>query len=413
MRALPLPSLSFLHSLPSPSRMPGLLQGVPFVLLCALTSLAQPIPADDWAKSYRGWHYYPSWVIPPSCIDPATCGAPPYVNRTGGFVDCFQVWSTSDPFADPPPSPRYVASYLFFDGIGYRSALATSDDLVHFEQPLAPEGILFSTRDITTPSDFDYGGAALIGPLMTDYNVTAPRVLARINASFWYAYFAQHTRDALEPPPGATGLARSTDARTWTRATPHPILDTNATRGAAAWEQVQVYAPFLVLGADGSVRDFYNAKGAFEQSGVASLPGGASALPGVDALGRSAWVRSPLNPVLRNDPAFDAHMASDPKVFYDAALGAWVMLYFGFGGDSHIPGASICIAFSRDGLSWTKASTPLYLPGGHPQGLDKCHAHKAWLNVDATGRKFLYYTGDDCHGRGILLLTSTPLAGVQ
>ena len=107
-------------------------------------------------------------------------------------------------------------------------------------------------------------------------------------------------------------------------------------------------------------------------------------------------------------------MASDPKVFFDDSLdsgaGAWVMLYFGLGGTAAPPGAAICIAFSRDGVSWQKASAPLYLPGGHPRGHDRAHAHNAWLNVDATGRRYLYYTGDDGTGRrGILLLTSAPL----
>ena len=61
-------------------------------------------------------------------------------------------------------------------------------------------------------------------------------------------------------------------------------------------------------------------------------------------------------------------------------------------------------------MAWEKASSPLYKPGGHPRGHDRAHAHKAWLNVDASGRKFLYYTGDDGAGkRGILLLTSMPL----
>ena len=374
-----------------------------------------PIPADEWALSYRNWSYFSDWIIPPSCVDPATCGAPPYVNRSTGFTDIFQVYSLSDPFASPPPSPRFRAAYTFYDGIGYQTALATSDDGVRFTQPLAPEGILYSPR-ATWPSregDFDYGGAAFVGPLLTDYNVTAPRVLARVNGFSWYAYFAQRTRNALEPPPGATGLAFSRDGVTWERSADAPILDVNESRGAGAWEDVQVYAPFLLATPDGGLADFYNAKGSNEQSGIARLPGGAAALPGIGADGRSAWVRDAANPVVRNGNVFDEHMASDPKVFFDASLdggaGAWVMLYFGFGGNqSH--GAAICAAFSRDGAAWEKASSPLYLPGGHPRGHDRAHAHKAWLNVDASGRKFLYYTGDDGSGkRGLLLLTSTPL----
>ena len=162
--------------------------------------------------------------------------------------------------------------------------------------------------------------------------------------------------------------------------------------------------------------DFYNARSVppqTEQSGFATLPGGAAELPGVDPVtNASAWTRFAANPVIRNggNTTDDTRMASDPKVFWDASLGggqgAWVMFYFGVGDAG---GASICVAFSWDAREWTKATQPLYGPGGHPRGLDACHAHKAWLTADSTGRMYLYYTGDDCKGRGILLLTSTPL----
>ena len=366
--------------------------------------------------AYRNWSYYPDWVIPPSCIDPVTCTAP-YIGNPAGVSDCFSVWSVSDPHAAVPPSPRYLASYLFYDGVGYQTAVAYSDDLVHFTQPLAPAGVLFGPRTSwpAAPGEFDYGGAALIGFLMKDYNVTAPRVLARAAPSgrFWASYYAQPTRHAYEPPPGATGLASSQDGFSWTRETPVPILDTVAAHGAQPWEDAQVYAPFLVLSADGStVSDYYNAKGTAEQSGLATLA--AAALPGL-AGNHSLWARSPANPVLPSGPpgAHDSRLASDPKVFWDASLdsgrGAWVMLYFGVGSTPATASASICIAFSRDAVAWTKATQPLYTAGGHPRGYDKEHAHKAWLNVDASGRKYLYYTGVGPQGRGILLLTSTPL----
>ena len=210
------------------------------------------------------------------------------MNRTGAFTDIFQVWSVSDPWAEPPPSPRFVGVYTFYDGVGYQTAWSSSDDLVHFTQPLAPVGILYSPRTSwpSQPGEFDYGGAAFVGPLLTDYNVTAPRVLARAPGSgrFWYAYFGQPTRGSMEPPPGASGLASSSDGWLWVRETATPFLDTLPAHGAQPWEQVgrgrasghpgrdtqsspaplllvlllllhmqvQVYAPYLVMSPDGS-----------------------------------------------------------------------------------------------------------------------------------------------------------------
>jgi hypothetical protein len=392
--------------------------------------------ADAWSQSYRGWSYSPDWVLPPSCIDRATCKAP-YVNVSGAFTDIFQVWRL--PVGEDGPlrasaaalglllantsSPLYVGVYTFYDGIGYQTAWSLSQDLVTFTQILSPTGILFSPRTswASAPGQFDFGGAAFVGPILADYNVTAPRVLQRVNGKFWYAYFGQPTRNALEPPPGATGLASSVDGLTWVRETEVPILDVEPAHGAMPWEGTQVYAPFLLL-QGGTVTNIYNARGApmnefGEQSGLATLD--ASLLPGINATtNASLWTRFAGNPVLRDgtsfagNETFDTEMTSDPKLFWDASLdggkGAWVVIYFGLGPTSG-GGAAICIAFSRDGVEWSKASTPLYKPGGHPGGLDKCHAHKAWLTVDETGRKHLFYTGDDCNGRGILLLTSTPL----
>jgi hypothetical protein len=393
--------------------------------LCAPRAAAQPIPADEWAARYRNWSYAPDWVLPPSCVDPATC-APPYVNISGAFTDIVQV------YANPlGAAPALIATYTFYDGVGYQTARAFSEDGVHFTQPLAPDGIVFSPRSgawPSAPTDFDYGSTAFVGPLLTDYNVTAPRALAKVRGAdgserYWTSYIGFPARNALEPPPGATGLASSIDGFSWTRETPQPVLDVQPAHGAQPWEGTQVYAPFLVLNAtSGLVTDYFNARGKpmtefGEQSGIAYLP--SAQLPGWNATtNASSWRRFSGNPVLHNgwSPAgnetFDTAMASDPKVYWDATLdggaGAWIMIYFGLGPSSG-GGAAICIAFSRDGVAWTKASSPLYKPGGHPRGLDKCHAHKAWLNADATGRMFLYYTGDDCNGRGILLLTSTPL----
>jgi len=74
--------------------------------------------------------------------------------------------------------------------------------------------------------------------------------------------------------------------------------------------------------------------------------------------------------------------------------------------------AGINLAVSRDLESWTKASTPLYQAGGHPNGLDVSECHKVWLT--GSGRSeddtiYMYYTADSGHGRGIALLTSNPI----
>lgn len=301
--------------------------------------------------------------------------------------------------------------------------------MVHFaldDPTLAPgqPGIVFSPREGRPPlndpkpaeGDWDWGSQTFIGPLVLDYNVSATRVLRRAtkDAVLWYAYGAYPTRNSYEPAPGADGFASSADGLNWVRRTPHATVDTVADHGAQTWEDSQVYAPFIIEAPDGSLADFYNAggPGGREQSGAAYLPGGADALPGYDfSINASEWVRDPANPTLPSG-SVDSYQASDPKVFYDNVQRVWVMVYFCNGGTPK-GGASICLAFSDDQRTWAKASTPIYNNGGHPGGLDTCHAHKSWITGDGkTDRLYLYYTGvsgPGCNTRGILLLTSTPM----
>lgn len=73
---------------------------------------------------------------------------------------------------------------------------------------------------------------------------------------------------------------------------------------------------------------------------------------------------------------------------------------------------SIWHALSLPAALCCQATTPLYEAGGHPAGLDACECHKVWLtgNGKNDGTMYLYYTADSCHGRGIALLTSKPVA---
>lgn len=59
-------------------------------------------------------------------------------------------------------------------------------------------------------------------------------------------YFAQPSRYACEPPPGATGVASSTDGVHWERALEVPMMDTYPAHGAKPWEQTQQYAHYLL-----------------------------------------------------------------------------------------------------------------------------------------------------------------------
>ena len=332
---------------------------------------------DAWCAPYRGWHYLAQHVI----------AAQPDLP---GFPD---VHMTDVPTVyQLPGDDAWYLSFIGFDGQGYQSFVARSDDLVHW-QPLGlalgygPEG------------EFDHGGRVLGAYLYESWDIRAPRRLRRHEGLFWSLYGAYPRQGGYELRPGYEGVAVSDDGLHWRRAQDQPILSVYDS-DCATWEADCIYQPWLVEH-DGRYYNFYNAaEGRYEQTGLAVS----------DDL--RYWRRHADNPVVRNRPGgWDEVFCSDGKVFWDGDR--WLMLYFGVGRG----GAHIMAACSRDLLHWTAHPEPLYQAGGNPSGLDRQYAHKVSLIYRADQDTFyLFYNavGDD--GRGIGLITSRPLhaaAGVS
>jgi len=327
---------------------------------------------DRWAAPYRGWHYWPEHVIP---ADPQIPGFKDFRNTDVPTV--YQL----------PGDKKWYMSFIGFDGRGYNSFVAESEDLVHWKNMrlamgFGPEG------------QFDHGGCVLGAYLYESYDVKVPRVLKKRDRKFWSLYGCYPRQGAYELRPGYEGVAASDDGLTWRRAKPSYILSVHEP-DVGAWEKDCIYQPWLVEH-EGRFYDFYNAaNGGMEQTGVATS---------ADLL---SWTRYAGNPVIRNRAGgYDANFASDPKVFRDGDH--WVMFYFGVGRG----GAHVMAAFSRDLLHWTAHAEPLYKAGGNPSGLDRQYAHKISLVYSPADETFyLYYCACGVRGRGIGLITSKPLAG--
>jgi predicted GH43/DUF377 family glycosyl hydrolase len=320
----------------------------------------------QWSAFFRGWHYYPDYVIPPN----------PDESLKFKMTDCPLVWKLGD---------EWQMWYTGFDGTGYQTALATSTDLIHWKS----QGIVMTYGEAGA---YDAGGVTFGGLLMESYDLKAPRTPKRWNGKYWVLYGCYPRRGGYELRPGAEGLAWSDDGKTWHRNSKNtPTLSID---GAKEWEQSCIYQPWL-LEHDGKFWDFYNAANGFiEQSGIATS---------ADLV---HWTRHPENPVLRNGPTGSANekFCSDPKVFRDGDH--WVIIYFGVGRGV----ASIMAAYSRDLVHWTQDPEPLYKPGGHPKGLDKQHAHKISLVYNPTNDTFyMYYCAVNGPNRGIALLTSKSI----
>eukprot|EP00823_Brevimastigomonas_motovehiculus_P002692 TRINITY_DN1620_c0_g1_i1.p1 TRINITY_DN1620_c0_g1~~TRINITY_DN1620_c0_g1_i1.p1 ORF type:complete len:372 (-),score=41.30 TRINITY_DN1620_c0_g1_i1:142-1257(-) len=359
------------------------------LFLLSLSSFVSALPVTEWSKKYRGWSYYPDFVVPPNPKGPGLDNAQ--------LTDCAIVWQSRQ-------DSYYHLFYTFFNKVGYQTAAAISSDLIHWD--FSP-GLVFPYNEIE--GSFDYGGVTFGGLLFENNSIEAPRYPLRFNNRYWVLYGSYPHRDGYELRPGAEGVAFSdvlTGSGIWQRYSKTvPILSVYQ-QGVKSWEKDCIYQPFLIKNGE-LFYDFYNAANeGTEQSGLASLP--ASSFPGLDLTRNvSLWSRHPSNPLLPNggSGSFDNLMASDPKVFWDGDH--WTMIYFGGLKDGH---ADIMIAFSTDLIQWEKDPTPLYKGGGHPTGLDSDHAHKISLIYRPdTNTYYLFYTAVGKKGRGIALLTSKKL----
>ncbi len=355
---------------------------VTVICLVSMGIVAFAAPADksgdidmaqvkEWSKAFRGWHYYPEYVIQP---EPGISG---YENvKMTDVPTVFRI----------PGEDGWFMSFIGFNGEGYQTFLAQSGDLVHWKNMrlamgFGPEG------------DFDHGGVVLGAYLYESYGIKDERLLKKRNGVYWTLYGAYPRQGGYELRPGYEGVAMSTNGRNWTRAQDDPILSIYQ-EDCGEWEQSCIYQPWLVEH-KGRFYNFYNAA----NEGIEQLGAAFSS----DLLN---WRRHVNNPVIPHGAggSYNEKFSSDGKVFLDGDH--WVMFFFGVGQG----GAHIMAAYSRDLVNWTVDPEPLYKNGGHPNGLDAQYAHKISLVYrKETDTYYMFYNAVGEKGRGIALLTSRPL----
>ncbi len=327
---------------------------------------------DLWSAPYRSWNYWPDHVI----------SARPLIE---GFE---QFHNTDVPTVYRlPGDDKWYMSFIAFDGKGYNSFVAESEDLVRWKN-------LRQAMGFGPEGEFDHGGCVIGAFLYESYDIKAPRLLKKRNGKYWTLYGAYPRQGGYELRPGYEGIASSAGGVVWKRSRDKYILSVRDS-DCGQWEQSCIYQPWLVEH-EGTFYDFYNAaNGGVEQMGLAVS----------DNL--FDWNRFEGNPVVRNTPGgYDEKFCSDGKVFRDGDH--WAMFYFGVGRG----GAHIMVAFSRDLFHWTVHPEPLYKAGGHPLGLDKTYAHKISLVYNRQNDTFyMFYCAVGNKGRGIGLITSRPIEG--
>lgn len=248
---------------------------------------------------------------------------------------------------------KFYCFYIGFDGKGYRTAIAVSDDLINWEK----KGVVL---DAGSGRPWDDSGRA-ISCLLCDTDLYGNRELIKLNGKYWMFYHA-YPGVGYEVGAAANGIAWSIDEELleW-HCEEQPIFQKGET---GCWDGGGLYSCW-VIPKDGKYFMYYNGKDSeewpwHEQVGLAVS----------DSL-LGEYKRFDGNPVLRVTPDhWDSQFSCGQHVLYDSKKKIWVMFYCGLGGP-----ARDGVAISDDMIHWKKCEEPI-IPVGNSGELDSTCAHK-------------------------------------
>ncbi len=279
--------------------------------------------------------------------------------------------------------------YISFDGKGYETRLAKSDNLLDWK----PLGCILKRGKSGAWDSAQADG----WPTLLDPAWEGPNTLKKFNNRYWMMYLGGN-KNGYETDPLSTGVAWTDDptsVKEWTRYEKNPVLSPNDP-DAREFETKTIYKHYTVEDSTRSLGgrfvNFYNAKqkGVWrEQIGVAVSD---------DLL---AWKRVGTKPVIENGVPGKAALSADPMI---KRIGdVWVMFYFGFLWRDDVKGAFDTFACSYDLKEWTKwDGEPLVKPS---EPYDSVHAHKPWV-IKHNGIVYHYYCAVGDKGRCIALSMS-------
>jgi predicted GH43/DUF377 family glycosyl hydrolase len=277
----------------------------------------------------------------------------------------------------------WYMTYIVFDGQGYETWLAESDDLLHWES----KGKILSFTENTWDANQKAGYPSLINmDWGGDYS------MEKYQGKYWMTYLGGNTT-GYEAGVLKVGVANSnslTEVHEWSTNN-EPLLSPED-KDVRWFDNKTIYKSHVIHDRDKhtghSFIMYYNAKGDtadFESIGMAVSD---------DML---SWTRYGKDPVITRYKGIcgDAQIARLNDLY--------VMFYFGA---FWKPGAFERFACSYDLINWTDWNGPdLIAPS---EGYDKTYAHKPWV-IKWEGVVYHFYNAVGENGRVIALATSKDL----
>ena len=285
---------------------------------------------------------------------------------------------------------RFYMAYIGYDGTGYQTGLASSNNLTHWEKL----GCILR-RDPNSPV-IRYNVA--MNWIVRENTLRSVGKLKKVRGRFLGVYHA-YPKPGYEEGPAVIGLCWSDDLLHWE-------LGDICLRpeDGADWERGGLYKPCL-LEHQCVFYLFYNAKtpnlpraqggGWREQTGVAT------------STDLKRWKRYEGNPIIPNGPAGspDERFASDPCVLLDGRN--WVMFYYGLDARGK---ARDLLAVGEDPFHPKKVDRIL-IDVGPPGTVDSTYAHKPSVVYSDDALYHFYCAVSGRHPnevRGISVASSRP-----
>ncbi len=277
---------------------------------------------------------------------------------------------------------KWYMVYIIFDGNGYETAIAVSDDLLSWQ----PLGKILPFRQGTWDAMQAAGYIAL-----QDHVWGGSYALRTHDDKYWLSYLGGKLK-GYESDPLAISLAWSPDPtkpEPWTRLEA-PVL-TRDQPDCRDWEKLTQYKSNIIHDKDSTLGYpyvmYYNGKrdSGYERIGMAV------------SNDMKTWLRYGKQPVIDNGKG----ISGDPQVVRMGDV--WVMFYFGA---FWKPKAFDTFACSQDLVHWTKWTGPHLIEPSEPW--DQEYAHKPWM-VKHDGVVYHFYNAVGNQGRVIALATSKDL----
>src|SRR3972149_9076463 len=281
----------------------------------------------------------------------------------GKRVDCPSVFRHGD---------KWYMMYIIFDGSGYETAIAESQDLLNWK----PLGKILSFRQGTWDATQAAGFIAL-----QEHIWGGSYQLQKYEGKYWLSYFGGALK-GYETDPLAAGIAWTLDPTKpieWSRLD-EPVLSRDQP-DVREFETLTQYKSTIIYDKDKTLGYpfvmFYNGKRkhGYERIGLAV------------SNDIKYWYRYGDEPVIDNGRG----ISGDPQI---TRIGdVWVMFYFGAGWK---PKGFDTFACSSDLVHWTKWDGPLLVEPSEPW--DKTYAHKPWL-IKHNGIVYHFYCAVGDQGR--------------